>query len=165
MPLAVRDGVIGDAPALARIHHAARAAALPGIRERHSEEEVAGWLAGHLMARHRIRVAEGGGRLLGYIGLGLDATHGPMVFHLYLDPAQRRRGIGSRLMAEATAIYPLRLSLFCLVRNTGARAFYERHGFRAAAFSDGAATEEGEPDVLYVRDAAPTNQHMTGEPA
>jgi RimJ/RimL family protein N-acetyltransferase len=165
MAPALRDGVPGDAPALARIHHAARAAVLPGLRERHTEAEVAGWLAGHLMARHRVRVAEEGGQAVGYIGLGRDATQGPMVFHLYLDPARLRRGIGSRLIAEAIALYPARLSLFCLARNTGARAFYERHGFRAAAFSDGAATEEGEPDVLYVRDAAPMNQHRTGGPA
>ncbi len=156
--VALRDARPEDAPALARIHHAARAAALPGLVEAHTEHEVATWLAGHLMRRHRVRVAEADARAVGYLGSGLDPTHGPMVFHLYLDPAWRRRGIGSLLLAEALAAHPLRLSLYCLARNAPARAFYEGHGFRAAAFSDGAGSEEGEPDVLYVRQAIAAGQ-------
>jgi hypothetical protein len=69
------------------------------------------------------------------------------------------RGCGAAAQGEC-------LSLFCLARNTDARRFYERHGFRAAAFPGGAGTEEGEPDVLCQCDAAPPiDQHMTGEPA
>ena len=82
--------------------------------------------------------------------------------HLYLDPAHLRRGIGSRLLAEAEATLGRRLSLFCIARNTDARAFYERHGFRVAATGDGAGTEEGEPDILYVRDEGfPTTDTTT----
>jgi RimJ/RimL family protein N-acetyltransferase len=142
-----------DAPSLARLHHAARAAAMPGLREAHGIDDVARWIATVLMVRHAVRVAEDGGRPVGYIGYGQDDQHGPMVLHLYLDPAWLRRGIGSRLLAEAMAALGPRLSLFCIARNAGARAFYEAHGFRAAATSDGAGTEEGEPDILFVRDA------------
>ncbi len=159
--MTIRAGVAADAPALARIHHAARAAALPGLREAHDEVGVAHWLATTMMARHTVRVATAGGVPVGYVGFGSDAVHGPMVLHLYLDPAWHRRGIGSHLLAEASAALGPRLSLFCIARNTGARAFYERHGFRAAAASDGAGTEEGEPDVLYVRDAAPSDTDTT----
>jgi RimJ/RimL family protein N-acetyltransferase len=167
MPAAVlRDAAAEDAPALARLYTAARAAALPGLVERHDTAGVAAWLATTLMARHRVRVAEEAGRAVGYIGHGLDPTHGPMVFHLYLEPDRRRQGIGTRLLAEAIAAHGGRLSLFCIARNHAARAFYARHGFRAAAFSDGATTEEGEPDVLYARDAAPDrDQPTTGESA
>jgi hypothetical protein len=42
-----------------------------------------------------------------------------------------------------------RLKLFAFQRNVNARAFYEKHGFTAVTFSDGAETEEKEPDVLY----------------
>lgn len=153
--VAIRAAAAVDAPSLARIHAAARAAALPGLREAHDERSVAAWLATHLMARHAVRIAAVADRPVGYVGFGRDAVHGPMVMHLYLDPRWQRRGIGSRLLAEAASALGPRLSLFCIARNTGARAFYERHGFRAAATSDGAATEEGEPDILYVRDAGP----------
>jgi len=155
MRIAIRDGVAADAPDLARLYTAARAAALPGLVEKHDVNGVAGWLAGTLMARHRVRVATAGVMPIGYVGFGMDAMRGPMVLHLYLDPAWRRRGVGTRLLAEAAGVLGPRLSLFCIARNTGARAFYERHGFRVAATSDGAGTEEGEPDVLYVRDAGP----------
>lgn len=150
--VAIRPAAAADAPALARIHATARAAALPGLREAHTEPQVAAWLATHLMAHHTVRVAISAGRAVGYIGFGHDPVHGPVVMHLYLDPAWRRRGIGSRLLAEAQAALGPRLSLFCIARNTGARAFYEHHGFRVAATGDGAGTEEGEPDILYARD-------------
>ncbi len=162
MPAGLRDAVREDAPALARIHHAARAAVLPGLRERWSEAEVAAWLAGTLMAEHRVRVAEVAGAPVGYAAHGLDAGRGPMVFHLYLSPAWHRQGIGSALLREALAAYAGRLSLVCLARNAAARAFYEKHGFRVVAQSDGAGTEEGEPDLLYA--ASPHSQNRTGEP-
>lgn len=113
------------------------------------------------MTRHAVRVATEAGRPIGYVGFGHDPVHGPMVLHLYLDPARQRRGIGSRLLAEAEAALGPRLSLVCIARNNGARAFYESHGFRVAATSDGAGTEEGEPDILYVRDAAPPTTDTT----
>lgn len=157
----MRDGVVADAPALARIYAAARAAALPGLVEAHDTAAVADWLATTLMVRHRVRVATAADRPVGYVGFGCDAVLGPMVLHLYLDPAWRRRGIGSRLLAEAAAALGPRLSLFCIARNTGARAFYERHGFRVAATSDGAGTEEGEPDILYARVDGTPNTDIT----
>lgn len=149
--MAIRAGVAGDAPALARIRTAAHAAALPGLVEAHGVNDVAGWLATALMVRQTVRAATPPDRPAKYIGFGHDRAHGPMVLHRYLDPGWRRRGIGSRLLAEATAALGPCLSLFCIARNTGARAFYERHGFRVAATSDGAGTEEGEFDIFHVK--------------
>lgn len=159
--VALRDARLEDALELARIRLLARASAMPGVREAHTEAEVAHWLATWLMAHHRVRVAESSAGIVGYIGHGDDADLGPMVIHLYLHPEGQRLGIGTRLLAEAMAAHPDRLSLWCIARNAGARAFYERHGFRAARFGDGSQNEEREPDVLYVRDA--TDQHTTGE--
>lgn len=151
MPAAVvfRNGAAADAPALAKPHAAARAAAMPDLVERHDIEVVAGWLATTLATRHRMRVATAPGIPVGGIAFGQDAAHGPMVLHLHLDPGWRRRGIGPRL------------SLPCIARNTGARAFYERHGFRVAATGDGAGTEDGEPDILYARDAGTPDTDIT----
>jgi GNAT superfamily N-acetyltransferase len=164
-PAALRDAMPGDAPAPARLRRVARAAVRPGLREVHSEAEVAHWLATTFMARHAVRVAAEADRPTGHGGHGLDPRHQPMVLHLYLEPGWWRRGLGSRLLGEALAAHGGRLSLFCVARN-GARRFYENHGFRVAGTSDGAGTEEGEPDILHVRDAAlPHDQHRTGENA
>ena len=159
MGMAVRDAVPADAPALAAIFLRARAAAMPGLVEPYQAQAVARWLTGVLMRDHRVRVAESGGEPVGYIGHGLDAEHGAMVFHLYLDPDWHRRGIGSGLLTEAIAAHGAPLSLYCFARNAGGRAFYDTHGFRPVAARDGAANEEGEPDILFVRDAAPKQTH------
>lgn len=153
--LDVRDAVPADAADLAALFLRARAAAMPGLREPHAEPAIARWLADVLMRDHRVRVATMGGKPAGYVGHGRDAGQGAMVLHLYLDPAWQRRGIGSRLLAEAIAAHDAPLSLVCFARNAGGRAFYEAHGFRPAAFRDGAANEEGEADIVYSRDAGP----------
>lgn len=153
--LDVRDASPADAPSLAALFLRSCAAAMPGLHEPHGEDAVAAWLGQVLMREHRTRVAVLDGAIAGYIGHGLDAEHGPMVFHLYLDPAQRRRGIGSRLLRGAIAAHPAPLSLICFARNAGGRAFYAAHGFRPIAFRDGAANEEGEADIVLRRDAGP----------
>jgi RimJ/RimL family protein N-acetyltransferase len=44
------------------------------------------------------------------------------------------------------------IRLYTFRANTVSRRFYERHGFRAVAFSDGHTNEERCPDVLYELD-------------
>jgi GNAT superfamily N-acetyltransferase len=80
--------------------------------------------------------------------LGLLALRDGFIAYLYVDPPAQRRGVGSALIAQAQALSPLGLSLYTHQRNLRARRFYERHGFRPAAFgvSPGA---ECEPDVRY----------------
>lgn len=151
----VRDAMPADAAALAALFLRARASAMPGLHEPHPEPAVARWLAEVLMRDHRVRVASHEGEPVGYAGHGHDADHGAMLFHLYLDPAWQRRGIGSALLHEAIAAQDAPLTLFCLARNAGGRAFYETHGFRPAAFRDAAANEEREADIVYRRDAGP----------
>jgi RimJ/RimL family protein N-acetyltransferase len=159
----LRDGAEADAPDLARLHLASRAAAMPWLRERWSAAEVAAWMATTLLRRHRVRIATSGGVPAGYVGFGQDPTHGPMILHLYLDPAWQGQGLGTRLLAAASAELGPRQALFCFARNLAARRFYEARGFRPVAARDGTDNEEGEPDILYARDAVP-DQHMTGEP-
>jgi GNAT superfamily N-acetyltransferase len=158
--IAIRDAVEGDAPAVARLNRRSRAAAMPWLREVHAEADVALWIAATLIGRHRLRLAEEDGVPLGYVGFGVDPRHGPMVFHLYLDPARRRQGIGTRLLEEAAAALGPGLHLFCFARNTAARRFYEARGFRPVATGDGTENEEREPEVLYRLDTPPPSTDL-----
>jgi GNAT superfamily N-acetyltransferase len=67
---------------------------------------------------------------------------------LYVDPRHTGRGLGSRLVEVAKSVYPEGLDLWTFAANTGARRFYERHGFVAIASTDG-DNEERAPDIRY----------------
>lgn len=110
----------------------------------HTPEEDLFFIREILLPNRQVTVAEAEGRIVGFI-----AVTGEWVEQLYLDPAWTGQGIGSRLLAAATTGMPT-VKLHCFQANTGARRFYERHGFRAEAFGDGSANEEGLPDILYV---------------
>ena len=146
---ALRPMTAADAPALARIHREARAAAIPRLREPWGEPEVVAWIAAVPMtAPRRVILAEAAGASgpAGY--LGLEAAAPSEVLHLYVAPVWQRRGVGARLLDAARAAAPPEgLALLCVRRNHGARAFYRRHGFRPIHRRDAAANEEGEPDV------------------
>nr|WP_246461548.1 GNAT family N-acetyltransferase [Mesorhizobium sangaii] len=97
------------------------------------------------MPRQQVTVAEAGKVIVGFI-----AVSGEWVEQLYLDPAWTGQGIGSQLLIDTTAALPV-VRLHCFQANTGARRFYERHGFIAEGFGDGTNNEEGLPDILFVR--------------
>ncbi len=133
-----------DAGEIAALYLASRAAALPYLHRCHSDAEVRDWIATVMLATGETWVAREAGRILGFVTL-----NGEELDQLYLLPGHSRRGIGSLLLAKAKERSPERLSLFAFQRNTDARAFYERHGFRLVDVNDGARNEEGEPDALY----------------
>lgn len=63
--------------------------------------------------------------------LGFAAVWEPDAFlhHLYVDPPAHRRGIGRRLIAEASRLCERPLELKCQTNNRPAIAFYRRLGF------------------------------------
>jgi ribosomal protein S18 acetylase RimI-like enzyme len=134
----------GDAGEVAALYLASRDAALPYLRRVHSDDEVRGWITHVRLATGETWVAREAGRILGFLCLD-----GEDLDQLYLLPGAFRRGIGSLLLAKAKERSPERLHLFTFQRNTAARAFYERHGFRLVDLNDGERNEEGEPDALY----------------
>lgn len=121
---------------------------IPGESSR-TIDEARSAFASHVVPRNTIDVAEAGGVLAGFL-----ATHpGGRGRHLYLDriyvdPALQRRGVGRALLAVAFARSPGRIRLHTHVANAGARAFYERFGFRAIAFGV-SPPPENVPDVMY----------------
>lgn len=80
--------------------------------------------------------------------VGLIAIRPGWIDHLYVLPGQQGRGVGTALLEVAKAD-ARELELWTFQRNTGARRFYERHGFVAVELTDGAGNEEREPDVRY----------------
>ncbi|MFF9348892.1 GNAT family N-acetyltransferase [Streptomyces sp. NPDC014734] len=141
----LRQAVAADAVPLTRLFLASRAAAMPYLPKVHSDEDTLTWMTHAVLPGTTVWLAEdAGGEPLGFVSLD-----GAELEHLYLRPDARRRGIGSLLLAKARACAPEELTLYVFRRNTGARAFYERHGFTAIGFDDGGRNEEREPDVRY----------------
>ncbi len=71
--------------------------------------------------------------------------------HLYLDSEILRLGIGSNLLKFASGEIegPL-IQLFTFQSNTGAVAFYLKHGFTISRAGDGSGNQEGLPDFLLI---------------
>lgn len=118
----------------------------------HTDEQVRAWVRDELLATRETWLAvapDGDDEGSGGIVVGLMSLSDDELDQLYLRPGWWRRGIGSRLVALAKERRPRGLALHTFQVNGAARAFYERHGFRAAWFGDGSANEERQPDVRY----------------
>ncbi|MFD9878727.1 GNAT family N-acetyltransferase [[Kitasatospora] papulosa] len=141
----LRDATAQDAEEITAVFLASRAAALPGLRRVPSAPHPPPSNTPPLPPATRTWVAEGeSGELLGFASLDGDELD-----QLYLRPDTVRQGVGTRLLERVKAASRGELSLYTFRRNSGARAFYERHGFVAVAYDDGGRNEENEPDVLY----------------
>ena len=141
--IALRPATSSDAAAIATMMRASLNT-FDWMPVLHTPEEDLFFIRDILLPSQQVTVAETNGRIVGFIAVGDD-----WVEQLYLDPAWTGQGIGTRLLVQATAGISL-IKLHCFQANTGARRFYERHGFRAEAFGDGSTNEEGLPDILYV---------------
>ncbi len=84
--------------------------------------------------------------------LAFMAIKADFIDHLYIHPGHWRQGIGGQLLTHAHTLSPQRLWLYTLQVNLNARAFYEKHGFKAVEFGVSPAPEN-EPDVKYVWEA------------
>ena len=141
--IALRPATSSDAAAIATMMRASLNT-FDWMPVLHTPEEDLFFIRDILLPSRQVTVAEAGERIVGFI-----AANDDWVEQLYLDPAWTGQGIGTRLLVQATAGISL-IKLHCFQANTGARHFYERHGFRAEAFGDGSTNEEGLPDILYV---------------
>ena len=142
--VALRPATGSDAASIARILRAALSS-FDWMPVMHTPAEDLAFIRDLVLPGQQVTIAEAGKEIVGFI-----AVSGDWVEQLYLDPAWTGRGIGSRLLMQATAALPV-VKLHCFQSNTGARRFYERHGFRPEALGDGTTNEEGLPDILYVR--------------
>ncbi|HLK57658.1 MAG TPA: GNAT family N-acetyltransferase [Chthonomonadaceae bacterium] len=156
MVVRFRPATLEDAPQVAEVYLASRMAFLPFAPSAHSDEEVRSWIANRLIPAGNVTVAvttleSGHGETEEVVGMmALEREEGfGWIDQLYLAPSAVGRGIGTQLLERARAELEPPIRLYTFQANTGARRFYERHGFRALAFGDGTGNEEGCPDVLY----------------
>lgn len=155
MSAVLRPAQPGDADSVAAVLLASRASRLPFLPTVHRDDEVRRWVAGTLLASGGVTVAEVGGGVRAFVAaLPDDADEGlGWIAQLYAAPGHTGHGLGTQLLQAALARLALagaeRVRLYTFEANTGARRFYERHGFVAVAWSDGRGNEERCPDMLY----------------
>ena len=99
-----------------------------GVKDPHPIAEQRDYLLAKVAPHHTIRLAMADGSILGFVAANRDS-----IAQLYVRVGCHRRGIGSRLLQWAKAQSGGSLWLHTFARNAGARAFYERHGFRIVA--------------------------------
>ena len=143
--MVLRRATADDAAAVADVWLRSYKAALPGVRQAHTDDEVRGWFRDVVVPEHETWVADADGRVVGLLVLSPGDLD-----QLYLDPDWRGRGLGDRLVALAKERFPDGLELWTFQVNGPACRFYERHGFVEVERTDGRGNEEREPDVRYV---------------
>ena len=143
-----------DAPRVAQLLIDTRSKFMPYAPSAHSDDEVREWVATTLVPGGSVIVAEVHGRVLGAMATALDSGCA-WIRQMAVDPGVVGRGLGSTLLVHALTTLPRPIRLYTFQANSGARRFYERHGFAAVQFTDGRGNEEHCPDVLYELGAAP----------
>lgn len=143
--MAVRLAAAADAPAVARLHRRVRTVCLPYLPDLHTPEEDLAFFRDRVLPETAVHVATDGA-VIGFI-----AARPGWIDHLYVAPERHGQGVGGALVAAAVPDFGPDVRLWTFQRNTAARAFYERRGFRCVALTDGSGNEEREPDALYRR--------------
>jgi ribosomal protein S18 acetylase RimI-like enzyme len=133
------------------VYLASRKAFVAFAAPAHGDDDVRGWIAKVLIPGGGVSVAADGSSDDGIVGMMAVSRHDGVgwIDQLYLHPSVVGRGIGSRFVELAKDSLGSPIRLYTFQENAGARRFYERHGFRAIALSDGSDNEEHCPDVLY----------------
>lgn len=141
----VRRAGPADARPAADVYIRSRRAAVPAIPPSvHDDDDVHDHFATVVLPGREVWVLETEGAGI----IGLLVLHDRWVDHLYLEPGWTGQGHGTRLLDLAKRERPDGLDLWAFQSNSGARRFYERHGFTAVAMTEG-DNEEGAPDVRY----------------
>ena len=154
--MSIRRAAPPDSAAVSDVWLRSRHASYPAIPlPVHEDEDVREWFAAVVLPTREVWVAEVDDQVVALLVLEAD-----WVDQLYVDPDWTGRGLGGRLLDVAKAERPAGLDLWAFQSNTGARRFYERHGFAAVAMTDG-DNEEGAPDVRY---RWPGAERVTGGP-
>jgi GNAT superfamily N-acetyltransferase len=137
------DDARAVADVLIRSRHAAVGSIPPPV---HSDDEIREWIRAVVIPQREAWLVESDDRRV----LAMLVLDEDWIDQLYVDPGSTGMGLGSRLVELAKSNRPAGLQLWTFASNTGARRFYERHGFVVAEMTDGSDNEEQAPDVRYV---------------
>ena len=147
-PTTISEAVRDDAPAIAAIHLAARADAMPYLRPAHTDDETRDYFARVVADQPRTWwVARQADQVAAYL-----RVHGEDLDHLYVLPGWQEQGLGSALLNHAKGLSPGRLLLWTFQRNGRARAFYERSGFAVVGERQYLVGSTLYDDLVYGRD-------------
>jgi GNAT superfamily N-acetyltransferase len=137
----------GEVESVVRLWRRSRDASQPWLEARmgHTAEDDMRFFEGAIVPGNDVWVA------IDAEVVGFLAIKGERLGWLYVDPPAQGKGVGTALLDKAKALSPEGLTLHTHQRNAGARAFYERRGFRAVRFGV-SPPPESEPDVLYLWD-------------
>jgi GNAT superfamily N-acetyltransferase len=167
MRVELRAATADDADQVATVFLRSRKELVAFAPLAHADDDVRGWVRRRLIPTGNTTVAVVDGLAVGLVAIarGQDCS---WITHLYLLPEWIGRGLGARLLAIARRELPPPIRLYCFQENERACRFYERQGFTAIAFTDGANNEEKCPDVLYEwrpADGAPSPSASPRRPA
>ena len=151
LDVTIRPATHVDAEQVASVYIASRKAFVAFAPLAHGDDDVRGWISNVLIPAGGVTVAVADGSREAVVGMMAVSQQDGVAWidQLYLHPSAVGRGIGSRLIESAKHSFGSPIRLYTFQDNAGARRFYERHGFRAIKFSDGADNEERCPDILY----------------
>ena len=138
-----RRAVAADADAIARVFSPSFRL-LTFLPKLHTIEEDRWFIANVILRECEVTVAEHRNAIVSFL-----AREDEEVRLLHTHPGFIGRGAGALLLEDAKNAGVQALELWCFQANTDARRFYERHGFRAIAFTNGERNEEKTPDVRY----------------
>jgi GNAT superfamily N-acetyltransferase len=139
----LRPLAVADSDAVARVYRIAYDERLPWLAGRHTPEQDRWFFRERVFAELELVGAFANDELIGFI-----AFREGWIDQLYVLPERQSQGVGTALLAAARARFA-RFELRAFKRNPTARAFYLARGFRLMQETDGADTEEREPDGLF----------------
>ncbi|MCX7123018.1 MAG: GNAT family N-acetyltransferase [Gammaproteobacteria bacterium] len=146
--LTLRKANLADAETVAEIYLVSRKAFVSFAPLIHSDASIHEWVCKTLIPGSDVIVAEQSSQIVGMMALSKQNGIG-WVDQLYLAPPVTGQGIGTQLLAYAKRALGAPIRLHTFQENSGARRFYERHGFQVLELSDGSGNEERCPDILY----------------
>lgn len=148
MRVEIRAATADDAESVATVFLRSRKELVAFAPLAHADDEVRDWIARRLIPAGRTMVADVDGAIVGFASVSAARDYS-WITHLYVHPGWIGRGIGTRLLELALKELPPPVRLYTFQENQRARIFYERRGFKAVSFTDGARNQEKCPDVLY----------------
>jgi ribosomal protein S18 acetylase RimI-like enzyme len=138
----LRRATVEDAPSIADIFGRSFGT-LRFLPTLHTPEEDRAHFT-RLVAEHEVWVAERYGRIVGFA-----VIQGDELTHLYVEPEEHGRRVGTALLDLVKQERPEGFRLWVFQKNLRARQFYERRDCRLLELTDGRGNEEQEPDALY----------------